>query len=853
MTTLTETMVRPSWDFIDTELPKTFTLTEYYRTDITSIHKQLDILANQNKNDNKYQHNTTPTKTELKVCYEFKNEKKYGRYYPDKQNLTTAYSKLRNTIINREKTWDIDMKNSMPTIMSQLLTQENIKCPMLDFYVENRDEIFKIYDIERSLIKEYFTAIIMGGNSVPKEVREFEIEFENDDGTEEVFSIDKLQKEINLIKKKIQNCDNQTIKNLIKFVQDKSGKRGGKLLSSVIAYIYQTIESIIIYNCIQYIQQLGLYVSTYIYDGFHIISDEKPEVCEKLNELVREKFGFNIKFTIKGFDEYFSNEDISKVQLPTTKIDFMAHNDETECAEYFMRMFPNYVFNTQGTMYCYDINTGFYNEGVCAELTIQKLMRNFRDDFMLPPKRGEDEPSVSYADFTHTRSKVLKSLEFLSFNPQRFQELQDTARNYLLFKNGIFNMKTRKMEDFNPNIYFEKSTNQEYTPLTDSEIEAIDNYQNAEIKELPDSLLERYSWIKLIYRSFIYNMLIPASTGKNSDEFQQDVCTYWCRLMAQVIAGMTCRRNFIWYIGGTGCGKSMIAEALGVCFGGFVGKFSGDLLLTNDSSTDPAAQNRPFLLSSNKRILFGSEITTTTQRGAERMVNGNRLKSLSGGEGLEGRKHRENETIFHPQFTCAMASNDIPKIAPCGEAVRIRLKMINTPNNFVRNPDKSKNERLADDKLNTIKNDYKTMRAFYDILLCMVPYMYEKEFGHSLFCDEAVIQEPPIYQQLKDKWTADDCGTETIDEIFIFTGNDEDAIPKSEIAKVITLAKIKGLTRTKFKQELEKRGAVDAKDCKRKFSADIIENPLFPRPIDRQQGAQRYFKCVRYRQADDDV
>ena len=95
---------------------------------------------------------------------------KWGRVKcTDWLSMAVMKRNIRSTIWSDYYT-DFDMENAHPVILSQIL-KGHYKCPILDYYVNNRDvmlaDFMKRHNLDRKIAKEYIFAVLFGRTYYP--------------------------------------------------------------------------------------------------------------------------------------------------------------------------------------------------------------------------------------------------------------------------------------------------------------------------------------------------------------------------------------------------------------------------------------------------------------------------------------------------------------------------------------------------------------------------------------------------------------------------------------------------------------------------------------------------------------
>ena len=95
-----------------------------------------------------------------------KNLKNKGRLFAQSVSLQNLPREFRGVLGTNY--YDVDMKNAHPYILLQYCKKNGIICENLEYYVNNRDEVFKTfkneYDMDKDNVKQLFLSIMNGGN-----------------------------------------------------------------------------------------------------------------------------------------------------------------------------------------------------------------------------------------------------------------------------------------------------------------------------------------------------------------------------------------------------------------------------------------------------------------------------------------------------------------------------------------------------------------------------------------------------------------------------------------------------------------------------------------------------------------
>ena len=159
-----------------------------------------DINEETQQNLKKYYENLDKN-GEIKIVY--KQNHNSGRYYSDQFSLQGMYNKVRSSIIHKDSI-DIDFINSNITIIIYLANKYKLKIPNIKKYSNDRENILKKINDDRTSAKKLILAILNGGFSKKyhddKNINKFLKDIENESKMlhEYFYKIDKRIDDINI-------------------------------------------------------------------------------------------------------------------------------------------------------------------------------------------------------------------------------------------------------------------------------------------------------------------------------------------------------------------------------------------------------------------------------------------------------------------------------------------------------------------------------------------------------------------------------------------------------------------------------------------------------------------------------
>lgn len=233
----------------------------------------------------------------------------YGRVNP--QNGLGLYNirrEIRQTLC-KDYLIDIDIENAHPTILLQLCNMNDMNPDRLEEYVFNRqeklDEIMTNYKCSKDDAKTLFIILLYFG-SFNKWISSRKIE--NSDDYKPTKFCDKFKKELG----EIGNHIIEKNKDLVDFVEERKEKDTEyNKIGSVVSYYLQEIECRILETIYKYCIKNHYIINNVCVltaDGIMIEKDKyKPSLLNDFNQIIKDKFGFDLKFTVKDMNQDFIN------------------------------------------------------------------------------------------------------------------------------------------------------------------------------------------------------------------------------------------------------------------------------------------------------------------------------------------------------------------------------------------------------------------------------------------------------------------------------------------------------------------------------------------------------------------
>jgi hypothetical protein len=505
------------------------------------------------------------------------------------------------------KCMDADMKNSQPSILSYLCSKHNVRCDAVDYYIKNR--------ITLDLPKKEINKIINGGKTDNKHI-----------------FFKKLTDEIEMINKQFEN--NPAFILNIKHAKTKKDIINPK---NFLYYITSEIETKIMLECMEHIGKTfpSVHINSYEYDGNKLQLPKSVNPSEIINELNKITEHLKIEWINKPFNQHITQIDETS---KTDENDDRA-NDQIN-ADNLKEVFKDRLFITKVGLMVYDDKLGVWSANP------EDHYRIFLDNYREFPIRNP-------ISFETTFKPVIKILNVIS--PKNDNFFNDSDIGYLLFNNGVLDMKKFKMLQFSPDYRFTKRNNRDFDTKKEYDTE---------------TLMER-----------IFETML-------TDQVKRD---YFLQLLARGIAGEYKDRQFFQLVGKTACGKTLITKLFKLTFQNLIGFFNAENFLKKLGNGDTERDWTFMMDIYDCRICFSSEMEDKSENGKEILMNAQKLKKgTSAGDPIKGRKLFGHEIEVIMKCLFGFLGNDAKNVSPCDdayisraniiEADRSSLKTIDEPN-----------------------------------------------------------------------------------------------------------------------------------------------------------------------------
>lgn len=254
---------------------------------------------------------------------------------PGRHALQSITRRVRQTIC-KDNQLDVDMSNAHPSLLRGWCRKNNILCPNLDYYIDNREACLAAFPCSRGEAKVIMLAALNGqglrseidGNPAPTTYVLFHQEL-NSVIREKVVELFPEEYDWYLSRWKAKKRTKKQIR--------KDGKDDVEAAKrSLLSMHMNDMENQALQVGVKKLNEMGIGVASLIYDGLHIYKDDlveedtgeiviekdTEEVCKELEKAVKEELGYDISWEIKPFKEPYDLPDLSDYDA-----DAPIHND----------------------------------------------------------------------------------------------------------------------------------------------------------------------------------------------------------------------------------------------------------------------------------------------------------------------------------------------------------------------------------------------------------------------------------------------------------------------------------------------------------------------------------------------
>jgi len=616
----------------------------------------------------------------IKVEYsKGRNSNGIGRWYcKNGVGIQPLCACVRHTIC--ESIWvDIDQVNSHPTIFKHLMDKYNFKSSLLDECLTNREEflkkVMKDEKCSRDTAKTLVIAIINGGK----------------------YSSATLKALANELKPAIEYINNlPEYASIAEFV-NQTYKDDKNIDGKIISRVLQVIENDLLELYLDFFNSKGLIENNQvalIFDGFQLIKNDtiNQELLNECRNLVLDKTGYDIELKIKPFDNALSLPDNyadSEDDLPSlinkynvnlnefvsskSKLIDNAISEEgshitiSTVAKALLNDTIVYDESSELWFYCNSRNiwkkskTAFILKGLLSSVvsdmfknystTLKKQLKEDTEDNKPVneniKKKSADSFKIALKLHNNTFINAITETSKITFNKDKFFETKiDMNGNLFAFSNKVFDCKTNKLRNIEPDDYIMTNTGYDFP-------EYIDDDSNDTLNEY-------------------FNTIYP----------DEDVKDYMIDSFANMINGNRTEQSFNIHTGSGSNSKSTLFTIISKAFGDYYLNINAETLTKPKKEGNSTGE---LYKAKGKRCLFSNE----PESDKDNKLQIGLLKKIAGGckETLKERGLYQEAIEFPIYFQLNICCNSKPTLSSVDGGIARRIRVCNYKVKFVENPD----------------------------------------------------------------------------------------------------------------------------------------------------------------------
>jgi len=541
---------------------------------------------------------------------------KLGRWFAKNGvGIQSLPRKIRHTIC-KGLYIDLDFKNCHPVILSTLCKNNNIECPYLNNYIENRETLLAKWsndlDINKEDCKQNFLAMLNGNKTI----------YDTDNWMDMMMEFENIHKSISALPIYIKIYD-EVSKIHIKNVFAKTTNR---ILCDIENKCLVELYTIIKSKNMLYVEIDGTphIICAIIFDGLQIPDNENnryktsPEWLAKYTAIIENKTGYNLELSVKPFNEPLNIPENYENDLPID--DEIIITDDGDACDAIISKYGDKMLTCDNVRYIKNGNIWTDNVQVINETLFKWI-------YETPLKREVGKNYVYYNRDKTGIKKCLEMVENIGFktNNNFLKDNQTASITYLPFKNGVYSFTDKKLYKYSEvSVQFTEFINRDFPTYDESSLSTL--MENVIIPIYPDEDERKY---------FMYSL-------------------------ARILAGHF--KDKKWYInkGSRNCGKGVITLLLQNAFDTYVGTFNANNFIKKKVEVQDEERNLMWVVCvRNKRLLISNEVD---EKGTP---NGILIKKFSsGGDRASGRINNGLPFEFVPQFSLMFMCNEFKEPDP---------------------------------------------------------------------------------------------------------------------------------------------------------------------------------------------
>jgi hypothetical protein len=591
---------------------------------------------------------------------------KWGRTLPANNcSLNIMHRPTRHAFC-KDKYVDLDMVNAQVSILCESLkNREDVDISALIEYNSNpkkyREDVAIHHGLDpvrdKDIAKQLFIRTLFGG-SYSQWIKDFDIEKNIGVGQCHPLVV-QIENQLGRVRELFYDANPQLVKDLKKHNPQKF-KDLSQLKRTLLATALQTIERWIMESCVQFLvdeKKFALPDIVPCQDGFMILQGlSYPELREDIERVTAEKFGLNIKWVRKEFDEAI---EIPDAVLNRTMEEWECLFTDSGLAKNIHKLhgkqiqYKRPVDKMRDFLYMFDSDKKrWYLEDSKSSITLRNMIGNMypqlhqeiADDVALTPPERMTLESLARRYLLDSQAKTGIAREVVETAEWDGIDF-DSVPYYLGFENGFMDLRTHTFEEYREDIHITITTGYDF-------IEP--DYSKKEDYDAREILVGIFNGLFDTNEETVYLLQILASC--------LDAINY----------------QYLWFFTGAGAnGKGLCLNLLKSILGARFYCAASCGLLTADS--DKVNQTSEDLCSlKNRRVIVFSEMNKT-----EGMTWG-ACKLFTGRETVSGRQLYQGIDSFDLQGSTIGSFNEKPEMIGSisgseKESVERRLRVVRFP------------------------------------------------------------------------------------------------------------------------------------------------------------------------------
>ena len=614
------------------------------------------------------------------------------------ESIQSSPAEIRGLLM-RDHTTDIDMVNAGCTTLRWLCKRHNIPTPNLDYYINNRDEVLKSIDSDRTTAKKKIIAVMNREKRLYGEKNKFMLDFDK-----EMKDIQCKLKEIDEFKgffddvpeeKRKYNWNGTAISRINCHWENK-------ILMEIIAYLLTrsiTTEIPAFDGCI---------VSGNFYGDSQLLTDIESHINDKFN-------GLNLKLSYKhhdtsiqvpdNFDDSVSlrEMDTKDTEIPELPEDWIeVDGTDQRYAEIFAKKCQDYVIYQDKNWYVLQYPTKIWkivphiNNEIStmltdiikqhAEYTMAVLRDKLNADEELDEKdknkmiqmeeRNLEKMHKYVGSTTGSNSIEKKCMRLLTRDPVI---IWDNVPEILAFPDGTcLNLNTKEFEEIQPHYYVSKTCNvsvndelyqkcregqdEIYNKLNKNLCDTVEPYE-IDIEEFTDKEMQEYN----------------AMDDKQKQEYNKEIAKnhigYCFKRFSRCLYGRNVEETYDELVGKGGNGKSNLTALYRSALGSYVREINPEQFTKpiKDSTT----------ANSGLVSCIGTRLVICSEPQERDKVQASTLKKWTGNDQLQARALFKDEITFEPTFCIMIQSNHTLSFDSTDGGVRRRRRIMRFQKSYV--------------------------------------------------------------------------------------------------------------------------------------------------------------------------